>query len=100
MADVHVVECQEETHVSWRALRRSAQELLNQISQLAYLPHGGGPRASQDRTSICCLGPYRPSQTIEFVFAASPETIRREPQGLQPIAQSAICRTWQPARCV
>ena len=25
-------------------------------------------------------GPSKPSQMIEFVFAASPETIRREPQ--------------------
>ena len=37
---------------------------------------------------------------IEFVFAASPETIPREPQDYLSITQSAICRTWQPARCV
>jgi hypothetical protein len=43
----------------------------------------------------------RPSQMIEFVFAASPETIRSEASGdWLSIAQSAIRRTWQPARCV
>src|SRR5437667_167108 len=35
---------------------------------------------SQNRTSIRCLGPRKgPSQKIESVFSASPETIRREP---------------------
>src|SRR5262249_59814371 len=38
------------------------------------------PTVSQNRTSICCLRPGGPSQKIEFVFAASPETIRREPR--------------------
>src|ERR1700751_2076530 len=55
---------------------------------------------SQNRTSICCLGPCWPSQMIEFVFAASPETIRREPQeitlhrsvgDLQDLAACALC---------
>ena len=34
------------------------------------------------------------------MFAASPETIRREPRELISVAQSATCRTWQPARSV
>jgi hypothetical protein len=38
-----------------------------------------------------------PSQMIECVFSASPETIRREPRELNSVAQSATCRTWQPA---
>ncbi len=37
----------------------------------------GGSCSSQNRTSICCLGPRGPSQKIELVFSASPETIRR-----------------------
>jgi hypothetical protein len=54
----------------------------------------------QDRTSICCLEPCRLSQMIECVFAASPETIRREPQELhihrsvghlQDLAACALC---------
>jgi hypothetical protein len=35
------------------------------------------PVPLQDRTSICCLGIEDPSQKIELVFSASPETIRR-----------------------
>jgi hypothetical protein len=35
------------------------------------------PASLQDRTSICCLRPEEPSQMTEFVFSASPETIRR-----------------------
>ena len=35
---------------------------------------------------------------IEFVFAASPETIRNEPPEHCPFAQSATGGTWQPAR--
>ena len=40
------------------------------------------PASLQDRTSICCLRLEEPSQMIEFVFSASPETIRREPREL------------------
>ena len=35
---------------------------------------------------------------IEFVFSASPETIRNEPPEYDPFAQSATGGTWQPAR--
>jgi len=49
------------------------------------MPLGGWFLLSQNRTSIVylgpvCLGPRRPSQRIEFVLSASPETIRREPR--------------------
>ena len=43
---------------------------------------------------------FGPSQKIECVFSASPETIRREPGELISFAQSATSRTWQSARCV
>ena len=43
------------------------------------------------------LGLEEPSQKIELVFSASPETIRRG-LGFDPLAQSAIGGTWQPAR--
>ena len=45
-------------------------------------------------------GPEGPSQKIEFVFAASPETIRGSLGSLRSFAQSATCGTWQPARRV
>ena len=35
---------------------------------------------------------------IEFVFSASPETIRNGPPEHGPFAQSATGGTWQPAR--
>ena len=35
---------------------------------------------------------------IEFVFSASPETIRNEPPEYGPFAQSANGGTWQTAR--
>jgi hypothetical protein len=38
----------------------------------------------QDQTSICCLGLLKPSQMIEFVISASPETIRSEPPEFDP----------------
>ena len=41
----------------------------------------------------------RPSQKIEFVFSASPETIRGSIGRLLSFAQSATCGTWRPARC-
>ena len=42
----------------------------------------------------------RPSQKIEFVFSASPETIRGSLGRLLSFAQSATCGTWRPARCI
>jgi hypothetical protein len=42
------------------------------------------PASLQDRTSICCLRPEEPSQMIEFVFSASPETNRRGPRDVIP----------------
>jgi hypothetical protein len=45
-------------------------------------------------------GPNGPSQKIECVFAASPETIQGSLGSLISSAQSATCGTWQPARCV
>src|SRR5207248_3721889 len=44
------------------------------------VPLGGWFLPSQNRTSIRCLRSGGPSQKIECVFSASPETIRREPR--------------------
>jgi hypothetical protein len=82
--DIHVSRLSRENTLF---LTRAAEERARTPkpdSQLACVPYGGGPCFLQDRTSICCLEPERPSQMIEFVFAASPETIRREPQGQRP----------------
>src|SRR5271167_1986938 len=64
------------------------------------MPLGDGSCIRRTGHPFPVLGPEGPSQKIEYVFAASPETIRREPRELISFAQSATCRTWQPARCV
>src|SRR5438094_5561270 len=45
-------------------------------------------------------GPCGPSQKIECVFSASPETIRREPREFDLRRSVGNRRTWQSARCV
>jgi hypothetical protein len=55
------------------------------------------PAFGRTRHPFAVSGRGRPSQVIEFVFTASPETTQREPQ--ETFAQSGRCRTWQPARC-
>src|SRR2546429_2612857 len=45
-------------------------------------------------------GPCGPSQKIECVFSASPETIRREPREFDVRRSVGNRRTWQSARCV
>ena len=46
------------------------------------------------------LDPCGPSQKIECVFTASPETIRREPREFDLRRSVGNRRTWQSARCV
>ena len=64
------------------------------------MPLGNGSCLRRTRHPFAVSGHLGLSPKIEFVFAASPETIRREPQELISLAQSANCRTWRPARCV
>lgn len=53
---------------------------------------------AQNQTFIRCFGSQGPSQKIEFVFSASPETVRGEPQEVMiSIAHSVSGRTWQCA---
>ena len=54
------------------------------------------PASLQDRTSICCLRPEEPSQMIEFVFSASPETIRR---GLRDVIPRPVGNRRDLAAC-
>ena len=76
MADVHVSrKSRENALLPTRALEERAKT-YKPDSQLACVPRGRGSCLLQNRTSIRCLGPCGPSQMIECVFAASPETIR------------------------
>jgi hypothetical protein len=51
-----------------------------QIPQLAPVPLGGGSCLRRTGHPFAVSGPEGPSQKIECVFSASPETIRREPR--------------------
>jgi hypothetical protein len=75
-ADIHVSQSQGKTRGLWRA--PESARCLGQDSLLrTFASRLVVPASLQDRTSICCLGLEEPSQMIEFVFSASPETIRR-----------------------
>jgi hypothetical protein len=83
------------TRASEERARRTCQN-----PQLASVPLGGGSCLRRTGHPFAVSGPEGPSQKIESVFSASPETIRREPRELISVAQSANGRTWQSARCV
>ena len=101
MADLHVSLCQEKTQFSGRALQRSAQNAYAR-TRSSHTCLSAWFLPSQNRTSIRCLRPCGPSQKIEFVFSASPETIRREPQefyfhrSVGDRQDLAVCALWNP----
>jgi len=73
-----------------------------QIPQLARVPLGGGSCLRRTGHPFAVSGPEGPSQKIECVFSASPETIRREPREFdlrrsvgnrQDLAVCALCNS-------
>src|SRR5207245_2274415 len=68
--------------------------------QLARVPLGGGSCLRRTGPPFTVSGPCGPSQKIECVFSASPETIRREPREFDLRRSVGNRRTWQSARCV
>ena len=97
-ADIHDKSLSREKRI---LLTRATEERVTstlQNPQLAIVPRGEGSCLTQNQTSICCLGPVWPSQKIEFVFPASPETFRRGLGSICSVAQSAFGETWQAAR--
>jgi hypothetical protein len=73
---------------------------MRQNPQLACAPLGNDSCFRRTGHPFAVSGPYGPSQMIECVFAASPETIRREPQDqgvhrsvghIQDLAACALC---------
>src|SRR2546430_32780 len=80
--------------------RRSAHCRTCQNLQLTRVPLGGGSCLRRTGHPFAVSGPEGPSQKIESVFSASPEKFEESLWSLISIAQSATCRTWQPARCV
>ena len=88
-----------ENRILLSARRRRAKRRC-QNSQLASVPLGSWFLHFAEPDIHLLSRARRPSQKIEFVFAASLETIRRSLGRLLSFARSAIRKTWQPARCV
>src|SRR5438094_481217 len=70
-----------------RRARESAHTKDFRVLQLAGVPLGIGSCLRRTGHPFAVLGLERPLQKIEFVFAASPETIRGEPREYDSVAQ-------------
>src|SRR5439155_26342556 len=70
------------------------------VLQFAGVPLGIGSCLRRTGHPFTVSGPCGPSQKIECVFSASPETIRREPREFDLRRSVGNRRTWQSARCV
>jgi hypothetical protein len=64
------------------------------------VPLGDGSCLRRTGHPFTVSDPCGPSQKIECVFTASPETIRREPREFDLRRSVGNRRTWQSARCV
>jgi hypothetical protein len=71
-----------------------------QNPQLARVPLGEGSCLRRTGHPFTVSDPCGPSQKIECVYSASPETIRREPREFAVRRSVGNRRTWQSARCV
>ncbi len=76
-------------NTSSKARSESAHTKDFRVLQLAGVPLGIGSCLRRTGHPFAVSGLERPLQKIEFVFAASPETIRREPREYDSVAQSA-----------
>src|SRR5579864_6901485 len=84
-------------------LRRASEERARELwqnPQLAPVPLGDGSCLRRTGHPFTVSDPCGPSQKIECVFPASPETIRREPREFDLRRSVGNRRTWQSARCV
>jgi hypothetical protein len=77
LSDIHVSLCQVKNALLPGALPRARTNVGNHLSSDCL---SAWSLPAQNQTSIRCLGSQGPSQKIEFVFSASPETVRGEPQ--------------------
>src|SRR5205809_1075103 len=80
--------------------RLGGARTIDSNPQLARVPLGGGSCLRRTGHPFTVSGPCGPSQKIECVFSASPETIRREPREFDLRRTVGNRRTWQSARCV
>src|SRR5580693_4733014 len=102
LADIHVSHLSREKNSPDARCGGACKNRYLQDSQFATCASRRWFLPSKNRTSICCLGPRGPSQKIEFVFSASPETIRREPREFQllrsvgHLQDPAVCAPFDP----
>jgi len=97
-ADIHVGQLSREKTRSDGALRRARAAMIGKHCS-ARVPRGWWSLLScRTGHPFAASGSVEPSQMIEFVFSASPETIRNEPLECCSFARSATGGTWQPAR--
>ena len=99
LADIHVVICQVKARVS-RARSGERANQLFQVLRATVCLSASVPALGRTRHPFAVSGLEGPSPKIEFVFSASPETIRREPRegdllrsvgNMQDLAVCAFC---------
>src|SRR5205814_912509 len=100
LADLHVSLCQGEKDSPEARFGGARTGELWQNPQLARVPLGDGSCLRRTGHPFTVSDPCGPSQKIECVFTASPETIRREPREFDIRRSVGNRRTWQSARCV
>src|SRR5439155_8062829 len=79
-ADLHVVICQVKARVSRARSGERANQQFQDVLGATVCLSASVPALGRTRHPLAVSGSEEPSPKIEFVFSASPETIRREPR--------------------
>src|ERR1700687_3584864 len=100
VADIHVVICQVKARVSRARSGERANQQFQDVLCATVCLSASVPALGRTRHPFAVSGSEEPSPKIEFVFSASPETIRREPRegnllrsvgNMQDLAVCAFC---------
>jgi len=92
--------CQVKARVSWARSGERANHQFQDVLRATVCLSASVPALGRTRHPFAVSGSEEPSQKIEFVLSASPETIRREPQegdllrsvgNMQDLAVCAFC---------
>ena len=92
----------EKTVLLTRATEERAKTNVFRTRSSHGLPLGSGSCLRRTGHPFAVFGPGEPSQKIEFVFSASPETIRKEPRefdllrSVGHLRDLAACAPWNP----
>jgi hypothetical protein len=99
-ADIHVVICQVKARVSRARSGERANQQFQDVLRATVCLSASVPALGRTRHPFAVSSLEEPSPKIEFVFSASPETIRREPRegnllrsvgNMQDLAVCAFC---------